>query len=415
MKRMYILILLFLSTSFTLLGQLEDQQIIRYLQKHSFNIEQRKIDKPVRKKLKNASLIALGEIHGTQISYEALSTLLEAITRFSPIDYYLVELDFSSSHFINEYLKSGDEKYLDLVFSHFDGTFFYNESLVESFKKIRDNGLLKNLKTIGTDIYHVPLTGIRHLNSVIDINNLKHEDLPHIHALLSLPFNEIGYRNPDFIKLLQSSIKELEENKAFIAKLPWANAYSEMEYILKTMDISFQIKKADEEKQDSLRDDQMFENFRKLREQSGVKPSDKLFFFGGREHIIKAELPYANKFISLMDRHLYPGKTVSISMFYAQSLFMIPNEQFGIEGEGKFSEKNFFNDNGPFFETDNINLLIEASGNSNIKGFDLSRKKSPFATGNIFTKQYSSEHPTLKFFDFVIMIKNSKATLSLKK
>lgn len=404
-----LILLVFIWVSKSLFGQYTDNQLIGYLKKNSFDIKPQLDYKRFKQKLKNASFIAVGESHGTQASYEVFNTMVGAISQVSNIDYYLVEFDYSSAYYLNEYLKSGEEKYLDTVFSHFDGTFFYNQSIAHSFKKIKENGALKNLRTIGVDIYHVPLIGFKHLSSILDNKNINKSSFSNFRDFMSLPYDSIRYRNAHFMRLLQSSIQELEANKGSLLK-QWGDKFYEISYILKAIDISYQIKTADESKQDSLRDNQMFENFKILRHQLGVKQTDKLFFFGGREHVIKVELPNANKFVSLMNKHLYTGKTVSISMFYTNSLFMIPNEQFGIEDEGKYSEKNFFNDNGPFFEIDNINLLIDASGTSSVKGFDLHGKKSPFANKNIFTKEYSSPYPTNQFYDFIILINNSKAT-----
>lgn len=397
-----------------LYGQSTDKEVVQYLGKNNFEIETPSSYQPFLQKISDAKFIAVGESHGTETSYEVVNTIIDVISEVSTIDYYLVEFDYSSSYYLNKYLKSGDENYLDEVFSHFEGTFFYNRSIADSFKKIKAKSELKDLIIVGIDIYHVPLIGFKHLSSIIDKDKIYNSQYPNFKTFMSLPQESVKYRNAEFIDLLKSSINELEGVIGSSSEY-FGASISDALYILKAMDISYNIKISDEEKLDSLRDNQMFENFKLLGHHLGVKPSDKLFFFGGREHVIKVELPYANKFVSLMNSQIYSdGETVSMAMFYANSLFMIPNEQFGIEGEGKYSEKNFFNDNGPFFELDHINLLINAAGDSKAKGFDLNGEASPFTNADIFTKDYASTYPTGQFYDFVILINNSKATLPYK-
>jgi len=339
----------------------------------------------------------------------SINAIIDKIAKNKVIDYFLIELDYSSSYFINEYLKKGEQSQLDLVFSQFEGTFYFNTSIVNSFKKIRKNSLLHNTKTIGVDIYHIPLIGFKHLQILTEARLVDENILPNFNAFLKLPYDSIRYRNKDFIYLLQSANNEIRALNETL-KSQWGKNLLEIQYILNTMDLTYKIKTSEEDKQDSLRDHQMFENFKELSKLLTIKKSDKLLFSGGREHVIKSELPNTQKFVHLIERHLYKNKTLSIVMFYTNSMFMIPNEQFGIEGEGAYSEKNFFNDDGPFFQLDNINLIKDVSQGKNLTIFDLHGKKSPFTTENIFTKEYSSPYPTSQFYDFVILINNSKAT-----
>lgn len=400
--------------SIPLFGQTTDKQLTSYLRKNSAEIDFRLKFKPLEQKLKASSFIAIGETHGTDLSYEVLNIMINKVSQLSPIDYFLIEFDYSSSFFLNEFLKRGEQKDLDLVFSHFDGTFYFNTSIVNSFKKLRENIALQNMKTVGVDIYHVPVIGFKHLKILLKDQELNESILPNFKTLLSLPDDSIRYRNADFISLLQSSLHEIKNHNERLKK-QWGNNFSEIHYILNAMDLTYKIKTSEEEKQDSLRDNQMFENFKDLSELIGIKPSHKLIFSGGREHVIKAELPNTKKFAHLMEKHLYKDKTLAIVMFYTNSMFMIPNEQFGIEGEGVFSEKNFFNDDGPFFQIDGIALLKEVSRDKSLTIFDLNGRKSPFKTENIFTKEYSSSNSTNQFYDFIILIKNSKATKPYNK
>ncbi|MBX2927853.1 MAG: hypothetical protein KF852_08475 [Saprospiraceae bacterium] len=96
-------------------------------------------------------------------------------------------------------------------------------------------------------------------------------------------------------------------------------------------------------------------------------------------------------------------------MMYADCMFMIPNEQFGIEGEGVYSQKNFFNDNGPFFGLKDIGLLTGVTEEKSITGFRIWGKKSPFSQHGFFLEQYATTAPTANFFDYIILHRKSEA------
>ncbi len=279
------LTIVILFSSICLFGQTSDKQLISYLQKNSAAFDFLLQFKPLERKLKTSSFIALGEVHGTETSYEVLNAIINKIAKQAAIDYYLIELDYSSSYFINEYLKKGEQHQLDLVFSQFDGTFFFNKSKVNSFIKIRENSLLQNIKTVGVDIYHIPLIGFKHLQILLEGIEIDGNISPNFKAFMNLPYDSIKYRNTTFLHLLQSSNDEIKKHHT-ILKNQWGKNILEIHYIVNAMDLTYKIKTSDEEKQDSLRDRQMFENFKALSEILNIKQSDKLLFSGGREHVI---------------------------------------------------------------------------------------------------------------------------------
>ena len=126
--------------------------------------------------LKKNTIFLAGEMHGIKENYTLRLNLLKFLRENADVKYYLAEMGYSSSFYINKYLTTGDEKYLFLVTNSIVGSYDYSIEDVEFWRSLyKYNKSLpkkERVKVIGLDLEHQYWIAIIHLHDI-----LKNKDL----------------------------------------------------------------------------------------------------------------------------------------------------------------------------------------------------------------------------------------------
>ncbi|WP_319370378.1 lipoprotein [uncultured Ilyobacter sp.] len=126
--------------------------------------------------LKTNNVFLAGEMHGIKENYTLRLNLLKFFKENAEVRYYLAEMGYSSSFYINRYLTTGDEKYLFLVTNSIAGSYDHSVEDVEFWRSLyKYNNSLpekERVKVIGLDLEHQFWISILHLNEILKNKNL---------------------------------------------------------------------------------------------------------------------------------------------------------------------------------------------------------------------------------------------------
>lgn len=105
----------------------DEEKIRQYFQDNSWPLQLSDddafIDYPIDDdELDGMHIFFTGEMHGTAANYPLRMAYLKYFKEKTQFKYYLYEHSYSASYFLNQYLTSGDESLLDLIFQSHRGT-----------------------------------------------------------------------------------------------------------------------------------------------------------------------------------------------------------------------------------------------------------------------------------------------------
>ncbi len=108
--------------------------------------------------LNNLDIFFTGEFHGTQANYQLKTTFIKFFKEKTNFKYLLCELPYSSTYYLNKYLKTGDEGILDQVSALGKHSLFSSEEDYSQWKEFYEfNESLKEnerIIAIGVDLEH---------------------------------------------------------------------------------------------------------------------------------------------------------------------------------------------------------------------------------------------------------------------
>ncbi len=180
------LIFLFTVTTF----HIQAQSKPAYLKTHRYDVRDAGFSFPET----DFKIIGFGAYHGSVKTEEVSLNLLKALTKEGKIKYYFPETDYSTAHYFNTYLKTGDETLLkDLVYH--SGVTVPQERTIEVYKmwkelKVLNDALPKEnqITVIGIDIIMTYGYSVKHILSL-----LKEEG----HAFPAVKALKKAMENPD--------------------------------------------------------------------------------------------------------------------------------------------------------------------------------------------------------------------------
>jgi hypothetical protein len=100
----------------------------------------------------------LSEAHGTASNYDIAFDLYKKVDSTVGVDYHLIESNFLQTYYLNNYIKSGNSRMLDLAFSNCVGTFAWTKEHKAYYEKIYEYEKKKPKEKrnffVGIDIEH---------------------------------------------------------------------------------------------------------------------------------------------------------------------------------------------------------------------------------------------------------------------
>ncbi len=119
----------------------------------------------------NNEIIFTGESHGVKESLDIELNLLKYLNRKYKTRYLLLELGYSTSQLLNNYLETGNKEILNNIFKWLEGTYYWTN---EQYKKWIDlyeyNKLLpddEKIICVGVDVEHQYLSAIDYLETIL--------------------------------------------------------------------------------------------------------------------------------------------------------------------------------------------------------------------------------------------------------
>ncbi len=343
--------------------------------------------------LKNKEIFMTGENHGVKANTELRTKFLKYFKEKTNFKYYLCELPYSMTYFLNRYMKTGDESIIENIYEPLKGTDAWNKDEFDYWKYLYqfNRGLSENDKIIlvGVDIEHQPRNAFNFMRYCLDKNDVSGVINDYVEEL-----GDIGSTiDEDLEDICKKIGSELIENKNLHKNFPGEyyhgfkhvnnNVLNAIETYLGT---NF----------NGVRDMKMYENFMDIYSRL---PEDKYFGQLGLSHIFQKSFPHINWFGSSLDGEDsgFKDKVLSIAYAYKDCRYLYPT-----------TRKNY---------TSSIDTLdssipeFEYFINSNYTLFKLNGEDSPFDEELIWPLEHKSPvgGATTDYFQYLVVAGNSDA------
>jgi erythromycin esterase-like protein len=357
--------------------------------------------------LKDKEVFFTAENHGAAVNSELELKFIKYLKEKVGIKYCLLELSYSDGEMLNKYLATGDESILEEMYKPLKGTFAWNKQSYSIWGKLYEfNKSLpegEKIKIIGIDIEHQYANAIRYMNSLIPDKNPPEEIKDIVSKVSEMYTNintnqssdiygEFSIKLSESIKSNSKVYKEYFGEKLFAFELVNENIIAQVKAYKD--DISF----------DEIRDAQMYDNFKKIYTRI---PKGKFYGQWGLNHAFQKAQNNVNWLASLMNNSDSPvkGKVLSIAYLY---------DNCDIMTRGKYGTTKLTS----YRSTEKI---LEPFTKEDITLFKLTGNKSPFQQEVIWPFDVKNagiiprEGVTTDYFQYMILIKNSKATTPLNE
>ncbi len=361
----------------------------------------------------------LGEIHGVQKPQELDLNLLKLLNSQAGVHTYVAEVDFAKAYFLNQYLKTGNEKLLDTIFADWNQQYaqWANKDFQQKIRNIRKlNQTLpaaRKIQFAGIDKIHNPVLVADYFNEVLLTHNLSNLK-PRFSMLTAL------LRKPKTDSLVALEAKQLleklnqENNQGY-----YKPAYNQIIFALQNC----------ANLTSAGRETTLYKNFKYMYQQLNWS-KEKLYGFWGFFHVLQAKTNggKGTSFTTalLNDNELnLKGKIVSIACLYSESKMMMPTAflppMWADKGK-RYTAVDKFNNDGDLMNIGNLKPFKEASQPGTATLFKLNAAGSPFLTEKVEIK-YNAFMPKEQqmmlneegkfladYFQYLILIRNSAAT-----
>ncbi len=328
------------------------------------NIDYSKKDyKDLNKDLQENSVFLAGELHGIQENYILRLNLLMYLNENAGVNYYLAEMGYSSSYFLNKYLKTGEEKYLFVVANSIVGSYDYSLDDVNFWRNLYkyNQSIPKNkrIKVVGIDIEHQFWLAVMQINDLLEDLNLGDSMEPTLGKLEYFSatvcpdskntkdiLKNVRKVNPKEILEVVSEIKaDLNNNPLKYKNLLSSDDYEDLSYVLNNITNTERIysNRNNRDFFNKEREKAIYNNFLKV-----YSMHDHSKFFGqwGSFHIMQKSDNDENRFAQYLNGNNSPvkDKVISIKYIYDNPYHMRTNRKmlsaFKKYGDSKFTLYN---------------------------------------------------------------------------
>ncbi len=212
-----------------------------YLKKNRYDLTSSKFEFPQ----KDFKIIGFGAYHGSSETENVELKLLESLTKDGTIKYYLPEVDYSTAHFFNHFLQTGDTNLLkELVV--YNGYHTPQERTIEFYEKWKKIKILNDSLPLESKIKVLGIEWIRnykyvskHILELVKDHNETLTPIREIKEMVKLDTTSYSLGDLSFaFHKLKRLIVDYEENKElYESKI---NDVKVFEHILENIKISFE-------------------------------------------------------------------------------------------------------------------------------------------------------------------------------
>jgi len=123
----------------------------------------------VIKDAENAEVVFIGEVHGDVSRLDLMYSLATTLNKELGYSNILLEGPYSVSLYINQYLETGEEKYLESVFECLRGTLWHTEEDFAYFQQIREYNQTAKipLRFVGIDFERTPTLNFAYIGEML--------------------------------------------------------------------------------------------------------------------------------------------------------------------------------------------------------------------------------------------------------
>lgn len=346
-------------------------------------------------------------MHGVSENIEIQINLLKYLNKKYKVIYILLELGYSTSKLLNQYLASGNREILDNIFECLEGTYYWtNEQYNKWIDLYEYNQLLpedEKIICVGVDVEHQYPTAIKYLNEILPPKEPPTEIQSLITELIVINDSTItdGLRVKTFAN---NFINTIDINRSLVEEYLGESLF-DFEIVLNGISKLFEWTDSaisSGSKDYNIRDGFMYDTFVKLYSKL---PSGKYYGHFGSSHITQKILNNTQWFATRLDSEGSPvkNKIYSIMFLYknCRTITTLSGNSYGTKTLN--SVPDYFN-------------LFDGLNLTDITLFPLTGENSPFQDNTLFEyyqDESGFEFPVTEYFQSIILIQNGNAMTPL--
>ncbi|MDP4088255.1 MAG: hypothetical protein Q8930_03150 [Bacillota bacterium] len=364
-----------------------------FLKKNCSNIDINKKDAAadfnvLDEDVRNNDVFLTGEGHATVTNYNLKLAFIKYFSEKADIRYFLWEVGYSASCYINRYLETGNEENLKIVYNNLKGTLSYNKEEYNFWINLRKYNLSlpesKRIKVIGIDVEHQTDTACSYLRSILpdkeDPGRTRFTNFKKI--MDSNSPMDLGWIMHDLQKDIQDNPKECREylgDNFFDFSMIVDNIINSINFYG-----SGQVNGISD-----IREGSIYSNFKRVYE---YLPEGKYYGQFGSFHIMQKPTESTAAFAVYLNREDSPvrGKVISIDYEYKNSYSLIKNVKTDISSDIIASQ------------------LVKDYCSTDVTLFKLTGEDSPFNERSDYIDPHINGG-AVKYFQYIAIIKNSDA------
>lgn len=352
--------------------------------------------------LEGKEIFFTAELHGTKANEQLNTKFLKYFKEKTDFKYYLCELPFSDTYFINKYLDTGDIKILEDIYKPLKGTFAWTKDGYNLWKKLYEynNTLPKDrrIQVVGVDIEHQPINAYRFLVDVLPETDAP-EEIKAVIDKIKSTFNDLDKFHETFAQCSKELQKDIEKKENIYKEYLDENFTGFNLVNLNVLNLIETYKYEERMDWNNARDKMMYENFQILQKEL---PKGKYYGQWGLDHTFQSKEKDKMLFAAYLnsDDSIFKDKIFTLIYNYDNC------EKMDISAVGSYPTSGL---KFVYPQIKETNDLLE--GDLNI--YKLTGKDSPFSETPMYYTNNNLEEleaSMLDFFQYIVCIRNSKAT-----
>jgi len=367
----------------------------------------------VQTQIPRSNIYWLGEGHATALNYNIAVDLYRKIDSTFGVDYILLESNFLQTHYLNKYLRSGDNSVLDLAFSTSVGTFGWTKEHKAYYEKIylyeQNKPTEKRIQFVGIDIEH----GYWHTHKYL-IDSLLSTIKLDSNRLISRIWQSLK-TNSDYLDYYASLYTDILQNDETY-KSTLGERFELVKYLVKNIYNITYSQSLPSSMWNNTRDSLIYENFKWHNER--LHFADKVSFgLWGTDHVFQAKTKEGTTYIA---GHIAIKQSEisqkSYRMLYTKSsfnlpTFFIPKFARWIFGNKKYIRTKAFNNDKIWSKVPGIKFFKKRKNHDFTYPLSIDSLPSKIDVVGNKMKGYQNNN----YFQYIILVRNSPACTPLKK
>lgn len=322
---------------------------------HNENFTFRNLNEYINKN----DLILYGEFHGIKETINIDTQIIKHLNKKVGMKIHLAEIDFSQAYFLNEYLKTGNEKLIDYflnswIIYHGHNNLDYKNKWVEIYKLNKTNPENLKIKVYGIDkIQNIEVTQ-NHLKILL--------------TELQLPNNFPKEKN-QFLEWIKNDLPE--HLSSIHLNSSNENYIKDIQHIVKNC-IAYKT---------TNRENIMFLNFNSFYSRYHFA-GQKIYGYFGEAHVLQKEMNHKKDFATLINSTDSPlkNKTYTIISRYLDSYMSAPSKflPFFLRSKKEHTKTVLTCDNSFLLYHYGISDLKKVTTENSNTFFDINKPQSPY-------------------------------------